>query len=145
MRAAMNIKIIMPVPVFRAFLGRCVLTSREYAILRNSVIDHIPDAAPNDWIEILCDRVNASILLDHARRVFPAAAPFIENPMNDYSVQGHQPALQYRRLVRGDTWHFVSTCSQWPALGEFMERHDPPRGDELCNECIVKSQQKRNS
>ena len=140
----MDIKIVMPVPTYHAFLGRCVLPGREYAILRNSVIDHIPGTSPGDWVEILCHRSEAERLLHHALRLYPAAAPYIERSIAAYSIHDHEPALRYRKSAAGDTWHFVVTCSQWPVVS-FIEHPDPPRGHELCNECIVKHQQQKSN
>jgi hypothetical protein len=135
----MRIKVVMPLHVYHAFLGRCVLPSREYAILRNSLIDHIADARPTDWVQILCAGADAKVILDHARRVYPEAAAYVERSIGSYSIQAHEPALEYRQYTNGDTWHFATSCSQWP-LDNFITCSDPPRGHELCNECIVKSQ-----
>jgi hypothetical protein len=39
----MAILIQMPLAVCRGFIGRCPLDSREYEILKNSVISHVPE------------------------------------------------------------------------------------------------------
>jgi hypothetical protein len=38
----MNLLVSIPIAPYQALLGRCLLASREYALLKNSVINHVP-------------------------------------------------------------------------------------------------------
>jgi len=40
----------------------------------------------------------------------------------------------YRRASGCQTWHFLSSCSHWPAAN-FTQQAIPPATDELCNQC----------
>jgi hypothetical protein len=42
-----------------------------------------------------------------------------------------------RKKNDGDTWHFCSNCSNWPAIN-YDEQISPPMFGELCNECKAK-------
>ncbi|HEY3304719.1 MAG TPA: hypothetical protein VGL70_14405 [Candidatus Binatia bacterium] len=42
-----------------------------------------------------------------------------------------------RKKNDGDTWHFCSNCSNWPAKN-YDEQTSPPMFGELCNECKAK-------
>jgi hypothetical protein len=42
-----------------------------------------------------------------------------------------------RKMKDGDTWHFCSNCSKWPA-SDYDEQVNPPMFGELCNECKAK-------
>jgi hypothetical protein len=48
-------------------------------------------------------------------------------------------ASEYRRRLGGDTWHFCSTCSQWPT-DDFVSSEQLPRSYQICNECVAKNQ-----
>jgi len=38
----MAVLVNIPLAYYQAFIGRCYLESREYHVLRNAVIDHVP-------------------------------------------------------------------------------------------------------
>jgi hypothetical protein len=38
----MAVVVEIPIAYYQAFIGRCYLESREYHVLRNAIIDHIP-------------------------------------------------------------------------------------------------------
>lgn len=43
-------------------------------------------------------------------------------------------ADHYRRPWSGDTWHFCTTCPEWPT-SEYDSRASKPDKAELCLEC----------
>lgn len=49
-----------------------------------------------------------------------------------------KPITLWRRLTESDTWHFVPSCSNWPATRDSVTRKSKPRSGELCNECLAK-------
>jgi len=78
---AMLIK--MPLATYRGFMGRCLLESREYEILKNSAIGHIPEfVRDGNVVEFFCTVDDAKLLLTRARSFFPDAAAFIEEGLN---------------------------------------------------------------
>ena len=46
-------------------------------------------------------------------------------------------ATEYRRRMRGYTWHFCSNCSQWPT-DHYVTSRDKPRTHRICVECVSK-------
>ena len=75
----------MPVRVFVSFLGTCRASSREHAVLRNSTVEPVFGSADN--IETLCGVGDTELLLDHAKRLYPEATPYIEHALK--SVRRH--------------------------------------------------------
>jgi hypothetical protein len=147
----MNILISIPIGWYQSLLGRCLLSSREYAVLKNSVIDHVPSQIrEGNIVEILCSVDDAKLILDLANRMY-IGAPFpIEQPMalkldpvatlrrNDPFLR-HPPA-EYRMKPSGETWHFCVNCTQWPTEDFIAVREFPTGSGQICNECIVKDQ-----
>jgi hypothetical protein len=75
---AMIILISFPVTTYIGFLGRCLLFSRECAVLKNGVVEQAPDAARGTiFIKIRCGREDAELLLRRAIRIYAAAIPYI--------------------------------------------------------------------
>ena len=69
----------MPVRVYFAFLGRCPAASREYEVLKNSMVQPPP---PGDYnVETLCEVDDTELLLDRAKRFYPEAVPYIEQAL----------------------------------------------------------------
>jgi hypothetical protein len=65
----------MPANVNMSLLGSCPVESREYAVLKNSVV-----AEPADReriIETICELHDAELLLAHAKQFYPEAVPYI--------------------------------------------------------------------
>jgi hypothetical protein len=75
----------MPVWVYYAFLGRCPTASREYAVLKNSIIE--PVARGNYNVETRCEVHDAELLLDRAKQFYPEAVRYIEQALD--SVRPH--------------------------------------------------------
>jgi len=124
--------------IYAGFLGRCLLSSREYAVLKNSVVDRISGSLR--IVEILCSPAEASLIRDHAKRFYPAAVPHIESALEDLPERA--ATVEYRKSPAEDTWHFRSQCSQWPTA-DYISAKTLPQGEALCNECIVKNQQRK--
>ena len=69
----------MPVRVYFAFLRSCPAASREYAVLKNSLVEPVP----GDYnVEKLCEVDDTELLLDHAKRFYPEAVPYIERALS---------------------------------------------------------------
>jgi hypothetical protein len=69
----------MPLAVYQGFIGRCLLHSREYDVLKNSVISHVPEnLRERNMVECLCTVEDATLLLRHANRFYPVAGAHIE-------------------------------------------------------------------
>ncbi len=49
--------------------------------------------------------------------------------------------MQYRRRKRSDTWHFETSCSNWPHafLPGVVKRDKKPTTGELCDQCKAKA------
>jgi hypothetical protein len=69
----------MPVKVHSGFLQACPLTSREYVILKNSLVQASRTGQPR--VEILCDHRDVTLLLDRAKNFYPDAMPYIEKAL----------------------------------------------------------------
>ena len=82
----------MPIGIYAGFLGRCLLSSREYAALKNSVIERAPGSS--SIVEILCHSTEATLLLDRARRFYPVAVPFIEEALEDLVTLTQRPNIE---------------------------------------------------
>jgi len=137
----MNVLIEMPLAIYHGFIGRCLLDSREYDILRNSVISHVPEyLREGNVVECLCTVEDAKLLVSHAKRYFPVVASHIEESLRLAKQPISQaPQIEYRKSVAGDTWHHCANCSQWPTE-DFLSSTDLPASAQLCNECVVKSE-----
>ena len=69
----------LPLHQYRRFLKRCDAASREYEILEiGPILRHPKESHYDRIVEIHCDVSEAQILLDAARRLYPAAVSAIE-------------------------------------------------------------------
>ena len=74
----MTVSIFFPLTIYLGFLGRCILRSREYAVLKHGVVDQAPDASRGTITsKFHCALEDAELLLARAKRLYPAAAPYI--------------------------------------------------------------------
>jgi len=65
------------------FVAELDIKSPAYTILKNNIVPKgRPTARDAQTIEILCDKEEAELLLDAARRLYPAAAPDIEKAID---------------------------------------------------------------
>lgn len=69
----------MPVRVYYALLGKLPTSSREYAALKNPLIQPVPTGDYN--VESLCEVDDTELLLDRAKRFCPEAVPYIEQAL----------------------------------------------------------------
>jgi hypothetical protein len=125
----------MPVAVYLSLLGRCPLASREYAVLRNSVVG-AAHREPDYVVETLCEEADAERLLDRAKKFYPAAVPYIEDALKTVRAA---LTREYRRHPACQTWHFCTNCSQWPGALDYIASAEIPGDSEVCNECIARS------
>ena len=71
--------------------GRFPLSSRGYAVLKNSIIE--PTTTGDDSIvEMLCEIDDAKLILERANRFYPLAAPYIEKALS---------GSEYRKTMTG--------------------------------------------
>ena len=78
----MNVSVEIPLPYYQAFIGRCDLQSREYHVLRNAIIHHVPEYLRDGNVAILlCSEADAELLLRRAAQFFPLAASYIEQAL----------------------------------------------------------------
>ncbi|MEX0805814.1 MAG: hypothetical protein WD688_21225 [Candidatus Binatia bacterium] len=73
----MKVLIEMSPEHYELFVAECDITSREYSILKNSLVARDPAEPDRRTIKILCDKEEALQLLDAAKRLYPNAAPAI--------------------------------------------------------------------
>ena len=72
----------LPPEHYDLLVAACEITSPEYTILKNNrVASHQSNEEP-PMIEIMCDMEEAKLLLETARRLYPEAAPFLEDAMS---------------------------------------------------------------
>jgi len=75
----MAVLIEMPVTIYQTFLGRCPSLSREYELLRNSVVSRTPIYGRfGNVVECLCELDDAKLLLTRAKVSYPLASSYIE-------------------------------------------------------------------
>jgi hypothetical protein len=72
----------IPLANYQAFIGRCAYDSREYQILKNAIIDHVPNHLPDGNIAAWCCSVeDAKLLLHRSRQFYPAVTSYIEEAL----------------------------------------------------------------
>ena len=128
----MAVLVKMPLDTYLGFLGRFPLSSRGYAVLKNSIIERrLTDNY--SIVEVFCRIDDVNLILERANRFYPLAAPYLEKALSSV-ISG-----EYRKTKTGDTWHICSDCSQWP-MDDYVSTQDAPDNSTICNECIVKKQ-----
>lgn len=75
--SVMETRISIPLKFYDLWLGRCPSESREYAWLRNGVIDDGEDGAGKQ-VQILCDTDTAKALMDCAAHLCPEIIPYLK-------------------------------------------------------------------
>jgi hypothetical protein len=94
----MPVTVKMPIAVYLGFVGRCQLSSREYVVLKNAVVAHVPeDTRYGNVVEILCSTEDAKLILDRASKFYPSAAPYIEESITA-DLQASMMAAEYRKI-----------------------------------------------
>ena len=141
----------MPIGWYQSLLGRCLLSSRAYTVLKNSVIDHVPsESRDGNVVEILCGAEDAKLIVDLADRMASGTAYRTEHSIHlrlepavgaaAAAASIDRPiASEYRMKPSGDTWHFRTNFSQLPNE-DYVAAEECPDSGQLCNECIVKEQ-----
>ena len=122
---------------YLGFLGRCQLESREYSALKTAIVEREAEAI----VKILCDLSDAELLLQHAKKFYAAAVPYLQDNLKTGELR--IVATEYRREPRSQTWHLCSNCSHWPDGVDFLISNHLSSDYQICNECIVLNQQGR--
>lgn len=131
----MAVLIKMPLTVYLGFLGRCKLDSREYSALKAAIVEHEAE----DVVKILCDTSDVERLLQHAKRFYAAAVPYLQDNLSTRELR--IVAIEYRRDPTSQTWHLCSNCSHWPNGNDFVASSHLSSDSQVCNECLVLNQQ----
>jgi hypothetical protein len=71
----MTTAVTFPIPTYNALLGRCLRTSREYALLRNGIVSHrgTADRHRVGIVQLLCEPEDAQRIYDLAAHFYPLA------------------------------------------------------------------------
>jgi hypothetical protein len=77
-----TVLIRLPPEHYDLFAGALEITSPQYTIVKNNLVPRQQGSAEPPMVEILCDPDEAKLLLEAARRIYPEAAPFIEDAMS---------------------------------------------------------------
>ena len=78
----MEVLISIPVEDYDLFTAELPITSREYTVMKNSIVAQDPTADADRWIvQILCDEDEARSLLALAERVYPAVVPYLRTAL----------------------------------------------------------------
>ena len=64
----MNVMLVIPMIPYSTLLSRCAITSPEYLLLKDGLIEHHDN---QDEVEILCDGEQARLIIDLVTRVAP--------------------------------------------------------------------------
>lgn len=74
----MKVLINIPTEHYDLFVAELDITSREYSVLKNSVVASDPSAdSDRRFVQVLCDEEEALGLLAIAAQVYPAIVPAI--------------------------------------------------------------------
>ena len=135
----MAVLIEMPVVIYQTFLGRCPSLSREYELLRNSIVSRTPiDVRLAIVVECLCELDDAELLLARAKISYPLATLYIEEGIRLTQKTFDAPQIEYRKTPFGNIWHFSSNCSHWPTAN-FVLSKGVSDDSTLCHECFIKT------
>jgi hypothetical protein len=66
----------LPIDIHAGFLHACPLVSREYEILKNSLVRESPTG--QSIVEILCESTDVKLLLEPAKECYSDALPYIK-------------------------------------------------------------------
>jgi hypothetical protein len=93
----MRTTVTFPVETYSDLVGRCHLTSREYAILRNGILSRAN--GPAGMVKILCEAQEAKLLYALAAHFYPHAVPYISKNVDRYGPGGQQPSFKQPNVV----------------------------------------------
>ena len=106
----MAVLVEIPLAYYQAFIGRCDLDSREYHVLRNAIIHHVPKYLHDGNVAtLICTEDDANLLVRRAKQFYPIVASHIEEALRS-------PA--YRKAKFGDTSH--SAPPNTKTLGDIL-------------------------
>jgi hypothetical protein len=72
----------LPPEHYDLFVAACDITSPEYTVLKNNIVATSQNSEEPPTVDILCDLDEAKLLLETAKRLYPEAAPFIEDALS---------------------------------------------------------------
>ena len=72
----------LPPEHYDLFVAACDITSPEYTVLKNNIVATLQSSEEPPTVDILCDLDEAKLLLETAKRLYPEAAPFIEDALS---------------------------------------------------------------
>jgi DcmR-like sensory protein len=92
----MKTAVTLRVETYNDLLGRCLLTSREYAILRNGIVSH---GNKRDAVRLLCEAEDAELVYSLAARFYPGAVSYISKSVDRYNLAEHETTPNQATLV----------------------------------------------
>ncbi len=115
----MNLIVKMPLRVYTGFLTKCPEASREYAVLKKSVLE--PNGSGELEVHILCDGLDAEVLLAGARRFYPTGVPYIQDAFTALEIAAVQTKLRIEfREVLKESYRDIIKKSVTEQLGNTM-------------------------
>jgi len=72
----------LPPEHYDLFVAACDITSPEYTILKNNIVATQQSSEEPPTVDVLCDLDEAKLLLETAKRLYPEAAPIIEDALS---------------------------------------------------------------
>ncbi|MGH7852589.1 MAG: MEDS domain-containing protein [Candidatus Binatia bacterium] len=119
----MKMAVTVPVESYNALIGRCVLASREYAILRNGVVRHDPENSSDaSSVIILCEVEDAQKIFSLAARVYPDAVSQISQSIDRYNSVSHKN-IENREPPAQDSLDFKARGKELFWGGIFPSEH----------------------
>src|SRR5206468_10199131 len=99
-RIDIAVLIEMPVVIYQTFLGRCPSLSREYELLRNSVVRRTPVYVRfGNVVECLCQLDDAELLLTRAKVSYPLATSYIKEGIRLAQKTFNASQIEYRKAA----------------------------------------------
>ena len=80
----MNLIVKLPLRVYTGFVSKCPATSREYAVLKKSVLE--PNGSGELEVHILCDALDAEVLLEGARRFYRTGVTYVDDALTAIEI-----------------------------------------------------------
>ena len=119
-RIDMAVLIEMPVAIYQTFLGRCPLLSREYDLLKNSIVSRTPVYVRlGNVVECLCELDDAELLLTRAKVSYPLASSYIEKGIRLAQKTVDASQIEYRKTavqLRDHPQMNFAGYANWPPI-----------------------------
>ena len=114
--------ITFPIQTYNALLGRCLRTSREYALLRNGVVKRNGRSHQSGIVQVLCKPDEAKLIFALAANFYPLAVSQISKEAHPREQESRSSADGFRRsehllqIYEGEP-RFLDTLASFVAAG----------------------------